>query len=58
VTKTHEQLIQRIREELNDSYDEERELEHDDQNTDEIHELDFPRSGRQSGSMIGLPTVW
>lgn len=39
VTKDHEQLIQRIREELNDSYDEERELEHDDQNTDEIHAL-------------------
>ena len=37
--KNHEQLIHRIREELNDSYDEERELEHDDQNTDEIHEL-------------------
>jgi polyphosphate kinase len=36
MTKDHEQLIKRIREELNDSYDEERELEHEDQNIDEI----------------------
>ncbi|MEY4911889.1 MAG: polyphosphate kinase 2, partial [Pseudomonadota bacterium] len=36
LTKDHEQLIKRIREELNDSYDEERELEHDDQDADEI----------------------
>ena len=39
MTKNHEQLIQRIREELKDSYDEERELEHDDQNTEEIQAL-------------------
>ena len=36
MTKNHEQLIKRIREELNDSYDEERELEYEDHNTDEI----------------------
>jgi polyphosphate kinase 2 len=39
LTKDHEELIKRIREDLNDSYDEELELEHDDQNTDEIHAL-------------------
>jgi Polyphosphate kinase 2 (PPK2) len=39
MTKKNEQIIQRICEELKDSYDEELELEHDDQNTDEIHAL-------------------
>jgi polyphosphate kinase len=34
--KDHEQLIKRIREELNDSYDEERELEHGDQDVEDL----------------------
>lgn len=45
MTKDHEQLIKRIREELTDSYDEERELEHDDHDTDQItHALLAPET--------------